>query len=411
MSAVRTFNRILNSVNRTLTVSHSPGKTICYLDCFSGVSGDMLLGALIHAGLDRELLLSELEKLQLDGLQLKLETRMHNGISAVKVEVDSSRKQQLRTLPAIVDLLEKSRIDDDIVEKALLVFQALARAEAKVHNIDMDRVHFHEVGALDTIVDIVGTVVGLRSFGVSKLLCSPLPAGRGFISCAHGLLPNPAPATCELLTNVPVYGVDLEKELVTPTGAAIVATLADGFCQMPPLSISCVGYGAGSHKLDNGQPNLLRLIIGKELDVAEEQRVEVIETNLDDFSPEGFPYLFERLFSGGALDVSITPIQMKKGRPGFTLQVISGPARAFELKRIILEETSAIGLRFRTEQRQTLKRSIVEVPTQWGEIKAKKVDTPLGAVIHPEYEECRRIAVNHQVPLREVYNAVRKAGV
>lgn len=368
----------------------------------------MLLGALIHAGLDQQLLLDELEKLKLPGLQLKIDHQKICGINAIKIDVDSKRRQELRTLPAIKRILDQSELDQHITDKAQLVFQTLAQAEAKVHDINIDKVHFHEVGALDTIVDIVGTVVGLHHFGVSKLICSPLPAGNGFIKCAHGLLPNPAPATCELLTGIPIYGIDLQQELVTPTGAAIVSCLADDFGRLPPLSISTTGYGCGTHILTNEQPNLLRLLIGEGQDVRESQAVEIIETNLDDWSPEGFPYLFELLFAADALDVTLTPIQMKKGRPGFTLQVMSNPAAAYNLKNIILTETSAIGLRYRTENRQTLKRTSVTVMTKWGKMIAKQVETPQGLVTHPEYEECRKIALKYRIPLYDVYNEVRK---
>ncbi len=369
----------------------------------------MLLGGLIHAGLDQQFLLAELDRLKLKGLQFYIKNTKINGIDAVKVDISSAQNQQLRTLPDILAILDKSDLDQGVIDKTQLVFHALAQAEAKVHNIDINKVHFHEVGALDTIVDIVGTVVGLHSFGVSKLLCSPLPAGHGFIKCEHGLIPNPAPATCELLADVPVYGVDLQQELVTPTGAALVSTLVDDFGLLPPLSIKQTGYGAGSHILSNGQPNLLRLLIGQQLEVTEAQTIEVIETNLDDWSPEGFPYLFDLLFAAGALDVNLTPIQMKKGRPGFTLQVISNPVTAYELKNIILSETSAIGIRFRTEHRQTLKRQAVSISTRWGEIMAKEVTTPVGKITHPEYEECRKVAEKHQIPLYKVYNEIRKS--
>lgn len=384
-----------------------PAARIAYLDCFSGVSGDMLLGALLHAGLDRQLLTEELAKLHLDGLSFLVEEKSVNTISAVKVTISSDRRQELRTLPAILHLLDQSELDRTIIQRAGEVFEALALAEAKVHGIPVDQVHFHEVGALDTIVDVVGTVIGLQHLGITRLFCSFLPTSHGFVECAHGLLPLPAPAVCELLRGVPTYGLELRQELITPTGAALIATLVEGFGPLPPMALTATGYGAGSRTLTNGQPNLLRIIIGKAMDLSEEQRVEVIETNLDDWSPEGFPYLADLLFGRGALDVSLAPIQMKKGRPGFTLQVISPPACAHLLKDIILSETTAIGLRFRTESRRTLPREKVTVSTKWGMVIAKKVHTPAGITIYPEYEECRKIASGHKVPLQEVYNEVR----
>jgi hypothetical protein len=370
----------------------------------------MLLGALIHAGLDRQLLVGELAKLHLPGLELHITEKTDHAISCVKVTVNSDRRQDLRALPAILALLEASDLEDQVIGRASAVFRALARAEAKVHGIAVERVHFHEVGALDTIVDVVGVVFGLWQLGIHRLVSSPLPIGHGFVECAHGLLPLPAPAVCELLQGVPTYGVDLRQELVTPTGAALIATLADGFGPLPPLAISTTGYGAGSHILSNGQPNLLRLIIGESAEIVESQVVEVIETNIDDWSPEGFPHLTDLLFARGALDVTLTPVHMKKGRPGFALQVISTPAYGHVLKETILAETTAIGLRFRKEERRTLPRESVTVATRWGEIRAKRVLTPRGTVIYPEYEECRRVALQHQLPLPEVYHEVRCNG-
>lgn len=380
---------------------------IGYADCFSGISGDMFLSALLHAGLDRRILTEELDKLRLPGLELHIADKTIHAISCVQVVVDSSRRQELRTLPAILKLLGESALDCQVIEKAGMVFRSLAEAEAKVHNIAADQVHFHEVGALDTIVDVVGAVFGLQQLGIRKLICSPLPSGTGFVKCAHGLLPLPAPAVCELLRGAPTYGVDLRQELVTPTGAALISALADGFGPLPPLTITATGYGCGSRILANGQPNLLRLIIGDSTAVEESQFVEVIETNLDDWSPEGFSHLTELLFTRGALDVTLTPVHMKKGRPGFTLQVISPLAFAHPLKEAILTHTSAIGLRFRRENRQTLPREIITISTRWGEIKAKKAHTPRGWTVYPEYEECRKLALEHGLPLAEVYNEVR----
>lgn len=386
------------------------GTTTAYFDCFSGAGGDMLLGAIIAAGAKVERIEEELGKLSLPGLSVSVEKKSIQAISGIKVAIGSTSEQQLRTLPAIVALLEQSALTREVRDRAAQVFTALAQAEAKVHAIPVDRVHFHEVGALDTIVDVVGTIFGLQLLGVRRLVVSPLPLGRGFVRCDHGLLPLPAPAVCELLQGVPTYGLELTQELITPTAAALLATLADSFGPMPPMWIGATGYGVGSHRLDNGQPNLVRLIIGEGLDSGEAQLVEVIETNLDDWSPEGFPYLCERLFATGALDVTLCPVQMKKGRPGFTLQVISPTAAAHPLKELILTETTAIGLRFRQEERRTLPREAVTVPTRWGEIIAKKVLTPTGWTVHPEYEACRELAGRLKLPLQTIYNEVRSKG-
>jgi pyridinium-3,5-bisthiocarboxylic acid mononucleotide nickel chelatase len=381
-----------------------------YLDCFSGAGGDMILAALVAAGLPATELLAEIDRLALPGLTVRIEEQSQQAIGGIRLTVIAATRQELRTLPAIRELLERSPLSPRVRKRSLAVFTALAEAEARVHAVPVERVHFHEVGALDTIVDVVGTVFGLDRLGIEHLVCSPLPLGRGFVRCAHGLLPLPAPAVCELLHGVPTYGVELSQELVTPTAAALIATLADGFGPLPAMQITGVGYGIGSHQLANGQPNLLRLLIGTASEVEESQLVEVIETNMDDWSPEGFPHLCDLLFAGGALDVSLSSIQMKKGRPGFTLQVISPLATAHPLKELILTETTAIGLRFRREERRTLPRQTVTVKTRWGEIPAKRVVTPGGATVHPEYEACRLLAIREKLPLQRVYHEVRERG-
>jgi uncharacterized protein (TIGR00299 family) protein len=381
---------------------------IGYADCFSGISGDMFLGALLHCGLPQELLEKDLAKLGIDDFDLKVSSRKINGIDSFKVDVIGQPQQDFRHLSSILEILETAELPVSIIDKSRDVFVELARAEAKVHNIDIDKIHFHEVGAIDTIVDIVGTVIGLYHLGVGRLVTSPIPSPHGFIKCDHGTLPLPAPAVCEILQGVPCCGIDMKHELVTPTGAALIKVLSDDFGTMPPMTIKTTGYGAGSHTLPNNHPNLFRLILGEAASVNEHQQVEVIETNIDDWSPEGFPHLFELLFSQGALDVSLQPIQMKKGRPGFKLQVISSPAHSQILKKTIFCETSAIGLRHHTVQRQTLPREMIEVDTPWGRILAKKVVTPDGDRIYPEYEECRKIATEHNVALQLVYNAVTK---
>jgi len=388
------------------TIMASPSSSTAYLDCFSGISGDMLLAALLHAGLEKEFLQDELSKMKEIDFQLKMEDQLRSGIACKQVSIHSPSKQQLRHLGNILDLLEESSLHPEIVETASQIFTRLAEAEAKVHQTTPDKIHFHEVGAIDTIIDIVGTLIGFRHMNVDKVICSPLPMGRGFVKCAHGTLPLPAPAVCELLRGVPVYGTKQDAELVTPTGAAIAVGLADEFGSMPVMTIKHIGYGAGTHTLNNKQPNLLRLIIG-EVEISEKNdAVEIIETNLDDWNSEGFPYLCDLLFKQGALDVSLSPMIMKKGRPGQLLRVIANPAHALELKQIILSETTAIGLRFRKEERMTLKRDSVMVSTPWGEIVAKKVQTPKGTVIYPEYEACRKVAEEQQIPLDHVYRAV-----
>ena len=377
-----------------------------YLDCFSGISGDMLLGALLDLGVSEEALHTELDKLSLEPFTFKVSRQTRQSISALSVQISSETDQQFRNLATISAILERSSLDQAIIDRSLKVFRRLAEAEAKVHGKSVDEIHFHEVGALDTIIDIVGVTACVHLLGITSVHCSPLPLGRGFVDCAHGTLPLPAPAVCELIENIPIIGTETELELVTPTGAALAAELADSFGSMPPMIVSATGYGAGDSPGSPGLPNLLRIISGRTEVVAEAQQVDVIETNLDDWNPEGFPYLCSKLLDAKALDVNLTPIQVKKGRPGFRLTLICSPADAPPLKELIFNETSAIGLRFRTEQRMTLTREIVSVDTRWGPVQAKKVVTPSGIRIYPEYESCKETALQHQIPLDQVYREV-----
>jgi uncharacterized protein (TIGR00299 family) protein len=380
---------------------------IAYADCFSGVSGDMFLGALVDVGLEPLALQAELEKLGLGKFRFRHYKKQHLAINATRLEIEPGKSERKRTWQDIRLLIEQSSLPEAVKERSLQVFNCLAEAEAKIHGCLADEVHFHEIGALDSIIDIVGSVIGLHSLGIKHLITSPLPMPRGWISCAHGLLPLPAPAVCEILRDVPVYGVYIDQELVTPTGAALVKSLSRDFGNFPAMKIRQTGYGAGSHKLPGGVPNIFRLVIGYVRQVAEKQEVEIIETNLDDWSPETYPHLCEQLFSLGALDVSLIPLHMKKGRPGFLLQVLTDPAASLQIKNCIFAETSAIGLRFRREKRMTLPRDRGWVETSWGPVQVKRVETPTGPVLYPEYEDCRRLALAKKVPLKDVYEAVQ----
>jgi uncharacterized protein (TIGR00299 family) protein len=371
----------------------------------------MFLGALIDAGLGLEELQAELGKLRLEEFTLQSFKQQDHAISATRLEIQTDKSDGARTWKDIRALIEHSELHGAIKEKSLRVFTCLAEAEAKIHGCPADAVHFHEIGGLDSIIDILGSVIGLHTLGIEQLITSPLPMPRGWIRCAHGLLPLPAPAVCEILKDVPVYGVTIDQELVTPTGAALVKSLSRDFGDFPAMKILQTGYGAGSRKLDGDRPNLFRLIIGHERQVPESQEVEIIETNLDDWSPECYPHLCQQLFSLGALDVSLTPIHMKKGRPGFMLQVITDPGRSLKIKHTILSETTAIGLRFRHEKRMTLPRKTGSVKTPWGPVQAKRVETPAGSVLYPEYEDCRRLALENQIPLKDVYAAVNSCSL
>ena len=267
--------------------------------------------------------------------------------------------------------------------------------------------HFHEVGAVDALIDIVGAVIGLKQLGIDEVICSPLPLPRGWVRCQHGELPLPAPAVCELLKGVPVHGENLVQELVTPTGAALAVEFSRSFGPLPAMTIEQTGYGAGTRERRDRRPNLLRLLIGTRHSVEEAQQVEVLETQLDDWNPESWPHVAAKLLAAGALDISLMPIQMKKGRPGFLLQVIADSAHAAALKTLLLTETSAIGLRFHRAQRMTLPRNIVELSTPWGKVRGKQVELPDGSRrIKPEYEDCARLAAEHGIPLQKIYAAI-----
>ena len=384
-----------------------------FLDCFSGVSGDMLLGALLDAGLPEAFLQETVSNLKLPGCSLAVQRITEKGLAATRVSVlleehGHHHHHAHRHLADIERLLAGAALAPAIRDRALAVFQRLARAEAAVHGTTIDAIHFHEVGAVDSLVDIVGTVAGLAELGIDHLVCSPLPMPRGWISCEHGQLPLPAPAVCALMQGVPVYGEPLDQELVTPTGAALVTELASEFGTMPPMMPERTGYGSGARERHDGRPNLLRLIVGQGIDAAEAQTVQVIETHLDDWNPEFWPYVSERLMAQGALDVALIPMQMKKGRPGFLLRVICELASQPALATVLFEETSTLGLRLRREQRLTLPREQVTVSTPWGDLPAKAKTTASGTFITPEYEACRTLAETQGLPLQAVYAAVGK---
>ena len=369
----------------------------------------MLLGALLAAGLPELVLRTELDKLRLTGWRLEVQTIVKAGLRAMMVRVRVDEAKHPRHLSDIQTLLEESDLDGAVIRRALAVFQRIAEAEAKVHGVITEDVHFHEVGAVDALIDIVGAAIGFVHLGISEVVCSPLPLPRGWVRCQHGELPLPAPAVCELLKDVPVHGENLTQELVTPTGAALAVELSQSFGPLPAMRIEQTGYGAGTRERRDRRPNLLRLLIGHRQTVEEAQQVDVIETQLDDWNPEAWPYLSAKFLAAGALDLSLTPIQMKKGRPGFLLQLVADPAHAVMLKEMLLHETSAIGLRFHQEQRLTLPRSTVDLVTPWGAVRGKKVALPDGSTrIKPEYEDCVRLAKEQGIPLDQIYAAAKE---
>lgn len=343
---------------------------IAYFDCFSGISGDMILGALIDAGLDIEELKSELKKLKLTGYDISTKRTEKKGISGTKFEVIVLEKHQERHLSDIFEIIEHSNLDRKIKNKAKDVFSALAKVEAEIHNQPVEKVHFHEVGAIDALIDIVGVMIGMQRLNIEQVVASKLHVGTGFVQCAHGTLPVPAPATLKLLSNVPIYSTGIENELVTPTGAAIITTLCENFGDIPSMKVEKIGYGAGSRDLPI--PNMLRVLIGDSKIEPIEDRVLLLETNIDDMNPQFYDYVMEVLFQKGAKDVFLTPIHMKKNRPGVILSVISPLNKKDELLDVLFAETTTLGIRIsEIIKRQKLERKIETVDTQFGKVNVK----------------------------------------
>ncbi len=380
---------------------------LAYFDCFSGISGDMTLGALLDAGCDLEHLRTALHGLQVPGWELSAEKVWKNGIAATHVQVKTDDQQKHRSLSAILGILKNSQLAPEVRDRAAAIFQKLGEAEARVHDVPIEKIHFHEVGAVDAIVDIVGACVGFHAFGIERFACSPLNIGGGTVKMGHGTLPVPAPATTNLLTGKPTYSNGVQRELVTPTGAAIVATICDSFGPQPAMSVSAIGYGAGTTELE-GQPNVLRIMIGEAAEKVVpgfDQEIVVIEANLDDMNPQIYGYFLEKALAAGALDVFTTPVQMKKNRPGTLLTVLCQPEDENALMSLIFAETTTFGVRSYRARRRTLPRESVKVKTSFGEVRIK-LSRVNGRILHvaPEYDDCRRLAVEKNVPLQQVIN-------
>ena len=407
---------------------------IAYFDCFSGISGDMFLGALLDAGVRAQILENAVTALNV-GARLEISRVKRSGISATKVDVwvggekDQPREEYWarknahqhehphehphaphghdhgRGLKEIREIIQGAKIPEAAKQVAIRIFENLGAAEAKIHDVPLAEVHFHEVGAVDAMVDIVCAVVGAHALGVEEWVCSPLNVGGGTVVCAHGTFPVPAPATVELLKDAPVYSSGVQAELVTPTGAAIVKTLVTRFSSFPEMKISQTGYGAGSRDFAN-HANVLRITIGDAqgaATLAPEETIAILEANLDDLNPQVFGYVMDRALEEGALDAFGIPVQMKKNRPGMLLTVLARPEDANRLTKLLFTETTTLGVRTRYEKRQALRRRSVTVNTQWGAVRMKIANLN-GTVSNyaPEYEDCRRIAVEHHVPLKSV---------
>jgi hypothetical protein len=387
-----------------------------YLDCSSGISGDMLLAALLDAGLEARRLLNELKKMRLGFYEFKLTRAVRGNLVGARVDIRIPTQQPSRKLADIEEVIGKAELAETVKEKALKVFGRLAEAEGRLHNLPAGEVHFHEVGAVDALVDIVGACVGLELLEVSELVCSPLNVGGGRVETEHGSLPVPAPATAELLRDIPIYSSGVEGELVTPTGAAIVSTLASGFGPLPAMKVERIGYGAGDKDFPT-HPNVARLFLGQSVEtvkpqpgLAGDEVVSVIEANLDDMSPQLYGYFVEQALAAGALDVACSAIQMKKNRPGFLVTILCAPQASDALAQLLFEQTTTIGLRIHEARRKVLERELVEVETRFGPVRVK-VATYQGKVVNvaPEYEDCQHLATEKTVPLKEVILAAQIA--
>jgi uncharacterized protein (TIGR00299 family) protein len=381
---------------------------IAYFDCFSGASGDMILGSMIDAGLNVQELREELRKIPTPKLQLNAKKVLKRGISATQVIITGKKERKsYRTLNDILKIVEKSRLEPDVKKKSKEVFERIASVEAKIHQKPVEEIHFHELSGLDSIVDIVGSVWGFRQLGIDKLYVSKVNVGSGFVECEHGILPVPAPATLALMKGKPIYSSGVERELLTPTGAALLTFLGSDFGNMPEMKVERIGYGAGRD--DFPHPNLLRLVIGIPSVNSGMERVMVVETNIDDMNPQFYDYILEKLLAMGVMEVFLTPIMMKKNRPGTLLKVICPSEKLTSVTGFLLKETTTLGLRWHEEERNRAEREILTLGTRYGKIRFKLARWE-GRVVNlsPEYEDCKRLAVKKKITLKEVFEEARK---
>lgn len=383
---------------------------LLYLDTFAGISGDMMLGLLVDLGVDLDAIAAELARLPLSGYRFEQRQEKRHGIAGTRIEVVCDTHQPARTWTDIDGMLATSPLDEEVRSRARRIFRGLGEAEAKVHRVDLDEVHFHEVGAVDAIVDIVGSAIGLQLLGVAEVCCAPLPLSNGIIHGAHGAMPLPAPATLQLLQGYPVRDAACQRELVTPTGAAIAVAIAR-FGSIPEMTIDRSGYGVGGWELDD-RPNLLRGIVGSRAEPGgcERDTVTVLETHIDDSVPEWLGSLLEQLLAEGALDAALTPLQMKKNRPGTRLTVVAQPHDAQRLAQLILSESSAIGVRMHEASRMKLRRQPARVQTSCGEASVKLIYQGERLLrITPEHASCLGLAAASGRPLPEIYRVVTTA--
>lgn len=383
---------------------------IGYFDCFSGASGDMILGALVDAGLALEALQGAIAGLGVPGIRLDSQRVKRGAFAGTRVHVRTDeRGHPHRRLPDIEAILDRADIPEAVRADARRIFRRLAEAEAQVHGLTPDHIHFHEVGALDAMADVVGAAWGIRHLGLDRIYVSPLNLGGGFIQAAHGKMPVPAPGTAALLAGAPAYGSEIQAELTTPTGAAILTSLATGYGPMPAMTVQRVAYGAGGRDLQE-QPNLLRLVVGEASGGLDRDQVSVLEATIDDMNPQFFEPLMDRLFEAGALDVFLSPVGMKKSRPGTLLTVLADPGLADRCAGLILHHSTTFGVRAHTATRWKLPRDIITVGTPHGPVRVKR-----GwcgdriTILAPEYEDCRRLAQAAGVPIQVIYDEARRA--
>ncbi|MAF33668.1 MAG: nickel pincer cofactor biosynthesis protein LarC [Desulfobacterales bacterium] len=387
--------------------------TRAYFDCFSGISGDMTLGAFIDLGVPLSWVKSALFKLPLTGFDLIATPVFRHGINAKHFHVQTKDNSESRNYEEIKSLIINSGLSQSVKKRSIGIFERLANAEAEIHDCPPEKVHFHEVGGIDAIVDVVGTALCVEYLNIEKITASELPLGKGFVSCRHGTLPVPTPATLLILKGLPVCGTEIQHELVTPTGAAIIADLAEVFEPMPKMIVEKIGYGAGNRDLQS-RPNLLRVITFKEemqIDKLQDT-IGVVETCIDDMNPEIFGFIMERLYAKGALDVYFIPVFMKKNRPGTWIQVLCPENQKEAVIKSILTETTSSGVRYHDVKRAKIVRELVTVKTPFGKIEAKRLQGLSGRVrIVPEYEVCRKIALERNIPIQVVYETVAKEAV
>ncbi len=388
---------------------------IIYIDMMSGISGDMILGALIDLGVPEEWLVRQLRAIPLSGFDLKVERIQKNHLNAVNLQVNVTDTITSRHYSDIKTLIDQSGLSETVKQNSLAAFEKIATAEAYIHNQDPDHVHFHEVGGIDSIVDIIGTFLCVEYLDISNAYASIVPLGTGTISCSHGIIPVPVPATVFILKGVPVRGTSIPTELVTPTGAAILTTLTSSFGPMPQMTLDQTGYGAGKRDMgSHAPPNLLRIISGEMpgpvsagSDGYHQDRVCVVQANIDDMIPEFYGFIMDRLFDIGALDVCHIPIQMKKNRPAALLEVICPVEKQRAVMELILSQSTSTGVRYHMMDRQFLKREIVDVPTRFGRTPVKKITRPDNRIQYvPEYEVCCAIAKNQNLALKDVYDQI-----